>query len=889
MLIMAVIFLTFLVVCRITPFGNSTWLVFDMKRQYADFYSYYQTIISGENNIFYSPAMTLGSGAVGFYTYYLSSPFLLITALFDAAHVSIAITIMIGIKLVIAAGSCDLFLKHYIEGAKSKTLIFALTYPLCAYMISNSVNPMWLDVFMMMPIVIWMLDRLIDKNARTGYILSLAYIIWCNYYIAFMVCLFIIMWTFYRLILKKEDFVKKLFNVAICSFWAVALDALILLPTVIELSGSPKDIFQLGLQANKGNRGLKEIISKLWFLAYNSEQTLYGSPLIYMGIVMVVLTILYYTNKKIDKKEKISMAVMMVIFVISFMLDKVNLVWHGGMEPSGYPYREAFMFTFLCIICSCKNFNLYKEGIELKYLLLTTVIAIGMLVFSLTGNYQYVDKRMIICNVILLLVILALLFVYTFVVGKGRVRQNLVTRQVERAVLLALVVVQLTELFVNGVYVYKNQTVIGMTWASDFKDTVYATSELVEYAKQYDNSFYRMENMAPREQNDGMMYDFNGVTHYSSAGTIYTRFFLKELGFNDDRLYTHFGHDNTCTADSVLGIKYLINTNGNRNDYTKIYGGDNGLVENPFAMSVAWVVPEKPELEYKDAFSIQEKLFEDILGKDVTIFESVIDSEEEDQNDQGIYRLYNCVCETDGYVYFYIEGIDDINQNIVIYRNDELLCGYGNLGCMKVLNLGYYKAGDSFRIYVKCDNAEARLGETHIVTENMNKLAAVYDEAKTSNAVVSSISSSKYTISIPETGELKGAGETTAIQENGEMKDSGVAATDAEAGEMKGAGDVISETGELKGADDVISETGVMKGAGVVTTIPYSKGWKVKVDGSHVEPEKVYDTFMYIPVTDGHLIEITYEPEGMLEGAIISLIAIIGIILLAVLDKRKDM
>ena len=67
-----VVFVLFIIICHIAPFGESTWLVYDMKRQYADFYSYYRTILSGDNNILYSPAIALGSGAVGFFTYYLS-------------------------------------------------------------------------------------------------------------------------------------------------------------------------------------------------------------------------------------------------------------------------------------------------------------------------------------------------------------------------------------------------------------------------------------------------------------------------------------------------------------------------------------------------------------------------------------------------------------------------------------------------------------------------------------------------------------------------------------------------------------------------------------------------------------------------------------------------
>ena len=67
-----VFFIVFAIITGLTPFGDNTWAVFDMKRQYLDFYSYYKSVLAGKNDVLYSPAMALGSGAVGFFTYYLS-------------------------------------------------------------------------------------------------------------------------------------------------------------------------------------------------------------------------------------------------------------------------------------------------------------------------------------------------------------------------------------------------------------------------------------------------------------------------------------------------------------------------------------------------------------------------------------------------------------------------------------------------------------------------------------------------------------------------------------------------------------------------------------------------------------------------------------------------
>ena len=42
--------LLILVICGIVPFGDNTFLINDMKREYADFYLYYRSVLEGRND-----------------------------------------------------------------------------------------------------------------------------------------------------------------------------------------------------------------------------------------------------------------------------------------------------------------------------------------------------------------------------------------------------------------------------------------------------------------------------------------------------------------------------------------------------------------------------------------------------------------------------------------------------------------------------------------------------------------------------------------------------------------------------------------------------------------------------------------------------------------------
>ncbi len=73
-------------------------------------------------------------------------------------------------------------------------------------------------------------------------------------------------------------------------------------------------------------------------------------------------------------------------------------------------------------------------------------------------------------------------------------------------------------------------------------------------------------------------------------------------------------------------------------------------------------------------------------------------------------------------------------------------------------------------------------------------------------------------------------------------------------------------------------------------SIPYDKGWTVRVDGNTVEPYKVFDTFLSVHMTAGtHNVSLIYMPQGLETGGMIT--AGSTLILLAAaglsLKKRK--
>ena len=61
----------------------------------------------------------------------------------------------------------------------------------------------------------------------------------------------------------------------------------------------------------------------------------------------------------------------------------------------------------------------------------------------------------------------------------------------------------------------------------------------------------------------------------------------------------------------------------------------------------------------------------------------------------------------------------------------------------------------------------------------------------------------------------------------------------------------------------------------MMTSIPYSDGWKVKVDGKFVKTEKAWNAFLSFPISKGnHKVEFVFRQKGVILGALLSIVSV---------------
>jgi len=74
----------------------------------------------------------------------------------------------------------------------------------------------------------------------------------------------------------------------------------------------------------------------------------------------------------------------------------------------------------------------------------------------------------------------------------------------------------------------------------------------------------------------------------------------------------------------------------------------------------------------------------------------------------------------------------------------------------------------------------------------------------------------------------------------------------------------------------------------MMTSIPYSEGWKVKVDGKDVPVTKAWNSFISFPITSGqHKVEFVFSQKGRVTGAVLTLISLTTLYIVR-RDYKKD-
>lgn len=808
-----------------------------MAHQYLPFLYSLRDILAGKASPLYLPSMCLGGNMLGVAAYYLMSPLNLITCLFPREQLYTAVSLLYFLR----TGLCGLTMGVYAgrrHGYSLRCLVPALAYALMAYMLAYSINYLWQDDVILLPLVALGIVRLIREQRPFLYILALAAALFLNFYIGYILCLFSVLFFLFELIAaeggNRPAVGKTILSFVTASLAAAALAAVILLPAFRSLAGGKAE-FSLSVLSLTPKFALPRMLSKLYPGAFVYEEIMPdGLPQIFCGTVTSALTILYFANRSIPRRRRLLAGGLMLVLAASFWITALDRIWHGLNDPNWYNYRYSFLLSFLMAAAADRELSALREGTRPRHLLLPPVVIAAAAAAAFAGQaYAYDGRPAALAAVLIAAAASGALAVYLRP-GTGP--------RLAAGALAALLVVHAGELAVNA-----RITLSGLTEQASDADAYaeYAANKAAAFALiDTAGEYVRVESPVFFDQDrcEPMLFGYDGLSHFGSTIAQENLDLLDRLGL--DRytdLWAMYGPGVTAAADTLLGVRYVVSDTLAK-DYTPLgEAGGYTVFENPLALPTGWTADEAvagPVIA-GDSFAAADALYAAAapeIGRDIFVPAAVSAAALENFTADGTRYTrgadgaaaitWAVTAEADGPLYAEF-GIPDF-PGVMIYADGVMRAMYASAQTNGTVYLGDYAAGDTVEVRLQAF-FDITVEYAAFATEDASALARYADALAAGGCPLTKLSPSHYA-----------GGFTTAD------------------------------------GDEYL-----------VLTIPYDTSWRIFLDGTAVTPLCVQDGLTALAVTQGrHTVELRYLPAGLVPGAVITAAAAAGL-LAAYLRRRK--
>lgn len=696
--IITILYLIYMIICKIHPFGEHSLFRSDVKGQYFEYWIYMKNAFMRKDSFIYSFTKSIGGNVFGIWAYYLLSPYNILFLISKPESYIDIFTLMTYLKILSASLALYAFSKYKTENSQIK--IFAsIAYGLMGYVVAYQMNIMWLDGVILLPIIAIGVIKIIKENKFNTYIISLALALITNFYIGFEIFLFICMYFIYELILSEEkNKFKTILKFALYTAISIGIASIVIVPTYFVIKGGKG----AGLAIAKSDilkRNFKfiEFLPK-FLIGSETKSQIYGNgtPIAYCGILTLVLTEIFLLSPKIKVKEKILTIVFIVMMILIMNNKLLNLIFHGLKETTGYPYRYAFCLSFLLILTSLRAGDYIKE-IEVPKLLIIFLINLLIGIFMLMQNYKFIEMKYIIISMIM-----AATYILTILIDK----------KINIMPIIGLVLC--IELLINYIFTFKeledDEAKLNTYMGSyvEFKDPV---KEIIDNDKE----FYRMEKTSNFYLNDSLMLNYKGISHSSSTFDKNVSDLLKKIGYSYYMDWPSYGRGNTIITDMLFNIKYKI-SNYEDEEYfknEKTYGKHH-LLKNEKYLPLGFTSDGyiKKIEESKSPFEMQNKILNNLTNsnekyfKDVQVREikynninKISDNEYQRKDESSNIELK--IDESDNKnLYFYIDTNYELdNPAFKIYVNNEFYDDYAGAAKNGILNINNKHKVNNIKIY----------------------------------------------------------------------------------------------------------------------------------------------------------------------------------------------
>lgn len=930
------------------PFGSKSLMAVDFGAQYISFYGFLKNaILTGDWSAFsYSFTKSLGGNMIGVLAYYLISPFNIFYILLPYSQYGLAVFLTIFLRYGAIGWSFAFLLVRRYNGLKKKRWLvplMATVYALSGMLVAYQMNVIFYDAMIMLPILLVYLEEMLDGKSGLPFLLFLGLTMFLQFYMGYMISIFIALYACYycapALAIegnwqdKLLNFLRPLLRALGLSLLGVALASVLLVPVVSNLLDSKGQVgggmnFSFALQINP-----LDILSKLTIGGYDTTSGWSAGPNlpnIYVGSLTLTAFFLYFKTKGIHRYKKIAAIIISSIFFLSFVHEFTSKIWHMGQNPAGFFFRFSWIFSFFMVLLA---YQALQKGTQLgkKGLLAGLVILVLSAVYVGSQDYSYISWKqsdvlqealnqhliLIACLFILLLGLVSYLIWQGTSLTKQKkmlstalaaglaglafylLYQGYLLSQIPLTVGLYLLafyalskwrkklilpVLALLTVFELGLNAYLSQATFGYNDALKFQDATVSVKAVTDNVqKNADQPFYRIASTFAYSKTSPSLLSYPGLSTFSSSlerTTMDLFSYLGDVGVNAATEYAN----GTPLTDALYGIRYYMDIKPQSQEqvdqhpeqmnfsrftrrldlpryYTETAYEDQRFIvyKNPNSFSIAYgtnPLVQNIKFGLNNAFANQNIILNSMMGaqkgtedykeyfqplafNQIETENLVLEDGEDgkavysrrDSSVPGIIR-YRFTPRTSYTYYFYTPlGMKEARHNVSVLVNGSWLTNQKTFSQRQIWQVTDNTENQETVIEFRFTTDKIDMSQAALYRANLDDIEQVLAQRKEQNMQVEEWTNTS-----------------------------------------------------VKGTVTITDDSTVM-----MTSIPYSKDWTVKVDGKVVTSKEAWNSLLSFPISTGqHQIELTFRQPNFLLGGAMSLLALIIVLKIGSYEKKKE-
>ena len=794
--------------------SDNSPLLGDGFHQYVIFDVALRNILHGNGSLFYTFTSGLGLNFYALSSYYLGSFFSPLVYFFDLTNMPDAVYLTTLLKFGLIGLSTFFSLNTLFKDIpKSLKLALSTSYSLMSFSVSQLEIKTWLDVFILIPLIITGLHLLITEKKFLLYFTSLSILFIQNYYFGYMTALFLIFWYLCQISWDFKTRKSSVLDFIVISFLAGMASLILTLPTLFDLQTHGEKLTEVTKFQTESSWYL-DLFAKQFIGSFDT--TKYGAiPMIFVGLLPFILTILFFTLKSIKFHVKLIYAIFFAFLIASFYIEALDLFWQGMHTPNMFLHRYAWIFSTLLIYTAAEVLNRLKELKVWNFFVSLFLLVTGFLAtIYLKSHYSFLTDL----NILLTLEFLVVYSLLLLAVIKKFVSVNLF------AILISLFI--MVEMSLNA---SSQMDGIAKEWGFASRSAYSRDIPSMESFSTYiGNQFTRTEKLETQTGNDSMKFNYNGISQFSSVRNRSASSTLDKLGFKSSGTNLNLRYaNNSILADSLFGIQYNISeTPIDKYGFQDIYQKDNlTLYENQYSLPIAFA----SQSVYNDV-----KFNEHTLDNQASFLNQLANV----NFDYFSPIPYEKTENTDDLISVTSSSNEDaeIQYQIEVPENSQVYLSFTNL----------HFSNDKQKKVDILVNGEKKTFTTDNAFSFFN--LGYTKETKTFNIHVSFPGNSQVSFEPPTFYRLDTQTLTEAIQKIKEQP-------------------VTVSTSKNK----VFATYDVQQDTSIFFTIPYDKGWSAYQDGKKIEIKQAQTGFMKVDVPKGKgTITLSFIPNGFVIGAICS-------------------